>query len=74
MKVQSIKRFNIEKQMRKLRTSDPKFLNNLTKKIFTSIRRFVYILIQNLIKGETDENDMQLNLNDIDSDSDNVFK
>ena len=77
MKIQSIIRFNIEKQVRKLRTSDPKAFYKILKQPnktnnlppLDDLSRF----FQNLNKGETDENEMQLNLNDIDSDSDNVL-
>ena len=74
LKIQSIIRFNIEKQVRKLRTSDPKAFYKILKQPnktnnlppLDDLSRF----FQNLNKGETDENEMQLNLNDIDSDSD----
>ena len=77
LKIQSVKRFNTEKQMRKLRTFDPKAFYKILKQPnktnnlppLDDLSRFFL----NLNKGKTDENEMQLNLNDIDSESDNVL-
>ena len=67
LKIQSIKRFNIEKQMRKLITSDPKAFYKILKQPNKTYNLppldDLSRCFQNLNKGETDENEMQLNLN-----------
>ena len=59
--------------MRKLRTFDPKafykILNQPNKTNNLPPLDDLSTFFQNLNKGETDENEMQLNLNDIDSDN-----